>query len=451
MDRVLIIEDERIAAKSLAQFLEGRNYETECAYTLAEADGIAAAEIHDVYLVDVRLPDGNGLDLIPRLRSSHPDSTIIVLTAYGTVEDAVAALKSGADHYLIKPVNLDELLLVLQREREHRSLQAENRTLKSYVSSLSQFENLIGDSPAMVPVFSLIRKLCGSDAAVLLTGESGTGKNQVARTLHYSGLRREKPFVTVHCATIPASLLESELFGHVKGAFTGAIRDHPGRFESADGGTIFLDEVGELPSDLQVKLLRVLQEQTFERVGSNSPVQVDVRIIASTNRDLKEMVKEEKFREDLFWRLNVVEIPLPPLRERGGDIPFLIRHFVKKAAEKLGQPVPAIGNPVMNILQSYPWPGNIRELENVIERAMALIEGPEITADLLPPRLIDWKSYPAPSPIGSDSLQHKVKEFERSLIEGVLRQEGGNRAQAAKRLGISLRTLQYRLKDFKIS
>ncbi len=451
MNRLLIIEDERIAAESLAQFLEGKNYETECAYTLAEANGIAAGMAHDIYLVDVRLPDGNGLELIPRLRASHPDSTIIILTAYGTVEDAVAALKSGADHYLIKPVNLDELLLVLNREREHRSLQTENRTLKSYVSSLSQFDNLIGDSPAMAPVFSLIRKLCDSDAAVLLTGESGTGKNQVARTLHYSGLRRDKPFVTLHCATIPAALLESELFGHVKGAFTGAVRDHPGRFESADGGTIFLDEVGDLPSDLQVKLLRVLQEQTFERVGSNRPVKVDVRIIASTNRDLKEMVKEGEFREDLFWRLNVVEIALPPLRERGGDIAFLARHFVKKVAEKLERPVPAIGKPVLNILQSYPWPGNIRELENVIERAMALIEGQEITADLLPPRLISWKSNPVPLVLGFDSLQHKVKEFERSLIEGVLRQEGGNRVQAAKRLGISLRTLQYRLKDFKIS
>ncbi|MDP8235882.1 MAG: sigma-54 dependent transcriptional regulator [Candidatus Erginobacter occultus] len=451
MDKLLIIEDERIAAESLAQFLGRKNYATECAYTLTEAVGIAAGAGHDVYLVDVRLPDGNGLELIPRLRRDHPDSTIIVLTAYGTVEDAVAALKSGADHYLIKPVNLDELLLVLQRERERRSLRAENRDLKSYVSSISQFDNLIGDSPAMVPVFALIRKLCASDAAVLLTGESGTGKNQVARTLQYSGLRREKPFITVHCATIPAALLESELFGHIKGAFTGAVHDRSGRFESADGGTIFLDEVGELPPDLQAKLLRVLQEQTFERVGSNRLVQVDVRIIASTNRDLKEMVTEGKFREDLFWRLNVVEIALPPLRERGGDIVFLARHFVKMAAEKLGRPVPAIEKPVLNILQSYLWPGNIRELENVIERAMALIEGAEITVDLLPPRLIGWKSYPAPSPIGSDSLQHKVKEFERSLIEGVLRQEGGNRAQAAKRLGISLRTLQYRLKDFKIS
>jgi len=451
MDKVLIVEDERIAAESLAQFLSRRDYRAGCAYTLGEAEGLAAAEAHDVYLVDVRLPDGNGLDLIPRLRQSRPEATIIVLTAYGTIEDAVAALKSGADHYLIKPVDLDELVLVLQRERSRRALRAENAELKSIVSSLSSFDNLIGSSPAMGPVFALIRKLCNSDAAVLLTGESGTGKNQVARTLHYSGLRRDKSFVPVHCATIPTALLESELFGHVKGAFTGAVRDHPGRFEIADGGTVFLDEVGELPPDLQAKLLRVLQERTFERVGSNRSVRADIRIIAATNRDLRGMVEKGQFREDLFWRLNVVEIHLPPLRERREDIVLLAEHFARQLAEKAGLPVPSIGEATLRILQAYSWPGNIRELENTIERALALIEGTEITVDLLPPRLMHLEGSEAVNPISSDSLRQKLKDFERSLIEGVLRQEGGNRTRAATRLGISLRTLQYRLRELNLS
>lgn len=449
MNRVLIVDDERIAADSLAQFLERQGYRTECAYTLAQAAAAAEAGSHDVFLVDVRLPDGNGLSLLPRLRAVHPDAVVIILTAYGTIADAVTALKSGADHYLIKPVDLDELTLVLQRERERRAIREENRELKGFVSSLSGFENLIGSSPAMAPVFALIHKLLDSDAAVLLTGESGTGKNQVARTLHYRGRRREKRFVPVHCATIPASLMESELFGHVKGAFTGAARDRPGRFEFADGGTIFLDEVSELVGDLQAKLLRVLQDRSFERVGSNTPRQVDVRIIAATNKDLKRLVADGAFREDLFWRLNVVEIALPPLRERYDDIEELARHFVKAAAERAGRAAPAIAPEVYGIFRSYPWPGNIRELENVIERACALIEGETITPDLLPPRLLGLEEPAPPDFSRDDSLKSKLDAFERSLIQSVLDREGGNRQKAARRLGISLRTLQYRLKEFK--
>jgi len=444
--RVLIVEDERIAGKSLAEFLSRQGYQSECLATFSETRESINREKFDIYLVDVRLPDGNGLQLISRIRTKYGDAIIVILTAYGTMEDAITALKAGADNYLIKPINLDELIMVLQKEEERQSLQQENIDLKTYLTTVSGFDNLIGKSPAMLPVLERIKKLCLSNANVLITGESGTGKELVARTLHYSGSRREKPFVAINCAAIPDNLLESELFGHARGAFTGAVREHTGKFEYADGGTIFLDEIAELSPALQGKLLRILQEKTFEKLGSNRQIRVDVRVVASTNKDLKALVAEERFREDLYWRLNVVEVFLPPLRERVEDIELLARHFLKEYARHYKKPIPILPAEILNVFQAYSWPGNIRELENVIERAITLMENSEITLDLLPTRLRRLNShYSDLAESGEASLKGMLKSFEEKILGQVLREEGGNRARTAERLGISLRTLQYKL------
>jgi DNA-binding NtrC family response regulator len=451
MKKILIVEDEKIACNSLGQFLTRRGYEPVCRYTLHSASDIIISERFDIYLIDVRLPDGNGLELIPKIRGICPDAIIIILTAYATIEDAVTALKTGSDHYLIKPVDLDELLIILKREQERRSLKVENTSLKAYVSSLSGFDNLIGKSDSMLPVITRIKKLCLSDANVLITGESGTGKELAARTLHYSGMRQNNNFVAVNCAAIPVHLLESELFGYVKGAFTGAIRDHQGKFEYADGGTIFLDEIGELSQELQAKLLRVLQEKAFEKLGSNEKIQVDLRIIASTNKNLKELVERGEFREDLYWRLNVVEIHMPPLRERQEDIELLAHYFLKKFAAQQAKEAPRVSPEIMNIFRHYPWPGNIRELENVIERALALAETAEITINLLPTRLRNLENRDDAIPEAKEAqLKQMLGDFERNVILKALRAENGNRQNTAKRLGISLRTLQYKLKEHGI-
>ena len=447
----MIIEDERVAGNNLRRLLTHEGHEAECAYTFGEAVTALDAKSFDIYLIDVRLPDGNGLELIPIIRTKYPDAIIIILTAYGTIGDAVSALKAGADHYLIKPIETDELLITLQREMDHREVRVENIALKTYLSSMSGFENIIGKSAVMVPVFERIRKLCDSNATVLISGESGTGKELVARTLHYRGRRRDNRFVAVHCAAIPESLLESELFGHVKGAFTGALRDHAGRFEYADKGTIFLDEIGELSQKLQVKLLRVLQEKKFEKVGSNRQIEADVRIIASTNRDLNEMMTSGDFRKDLYWRLNVVEIHLPPLRKRTEDIELLAKHFLHKYAASLNKPVPEISSAVMTIFKDYSWPGNVRELENVLERALNLMEGEIITPETLPSRLRTPHAHFSPHPEEGDFfLKDKIKDFEKIMISKVLREENGNRCKTAEHLGISVRTLQYKLREYDI-
>ena len=452
MKKVLIVEDERIACHNLGQFMLKKGYSSTCAYTFTEAKEQIGAEKHDLYLLDVRLPDGNGLELIPAIRSTHSDATIIILTAYATIENAVRALKSGADHYLIKPVDLEELLIVIRKEEECRSVQSENVALRAYRSSMSSYDNLIGPSSAMQPVIERIKKLCLSDASVLITGESGTGKELVARTLHYSGLRKNKRFVPVNCAAIPEPLLESELFGHVRGAFTGAVQDHQGKFEYADGGTLFLDEIGELGLNLQAKFLRVLEQKSFVKLGSNHETVVDVRSLASTNRDLKERVEKGLFREDLYWRLNVIEVHLPPLRERADDIEPLARHFLKHFAVQSKKELPSLSADVLNIFREYPWPGNVREMENVIERAFILMESPLLTVHILPTRLRNLaSSYPAPSEAENAPLQKLIKNFEKNVILRVLQEENGSRTKAAERLRISLRTLQYKLKEYGIT
>jgi len=452
MKKVLIVEDEKIACHNLGQFLLKKGYSTSCAYTFTEAKKQIGLEKFNLYLLDVRLPDGNGMDLIRAIRGTQINATIIILTAYATIQNAVNALKSGADYYLIKPIDLEELLIVIRREEEHRSSQDENVSLRAYLSSMSSYDNLIGTSSAMLPVLDRIKKLCLSDASVLITGESGTGKELVARILHYSGLRRDKRFVPVNCAAIPESLLESELFGYVKGAFTGALQDHEGKFEYADGGTLFLDEIGEFGLSLQAKLLRILELKSLAKIGSNQEKMVDVRIIVSTNRDLKEMVDKGLFREDLYWRLNVIEIHLPPLRERVEDIEPLARHFLKQYAAQSKKEVPSLSADVLEIFREYPWPGNVREMENVIERAFILMESPLFTVDLLPTRLRNLaSSAPASAEAKNEPLQKLLDNFEKTVILRALQQENGSRTKAAERLRISLRTLQYKLKEYGIT
>lgn len=452
MKRVLIVEDEKVACDNLGRFLLKKGYASACVYSYTEANDRIRAERHEIYLLDVRLPDGNGLDLIPAVRGSCADAIIIMLTAYATVENAVRALKSGADHYLIKPLDLEKLLVVIKEEEEDLSARAAAHAPAAEALSPSGGEGLIGGSRAMLPVLERIRKLRASDASVLITGESGTGKELVARTLHSTGLRTAKRFVPVNCAAIPEPLLESELFGHVRGAFTGAMQDHEGKFEYADGGTIFLDEIGELGLSLQAKLLRVLEQKTFMKLGSNRETAVDVRILASTNRNLKEMVEKGLFREDLYWRLNVIEIHLPCLRKREGDIELLARHFLVRYAARARKEIPALAPEVMEIFREYPWPGNVREMENVIERAFILMESPMLTVDLLPTRLRNLASVvPPPAEAGDESLQKMLGGFERDVILKVLQQEHGSRARAAERLRISIRTLQYKLKEYGIT
>ncbi|MEI6634191.1 MAG: sigma-54 dependent transcriptional regulator [Chlamydiota bacterium] len=451
MKKVLIVEDEKIACDNLGQFLLKKGYSPSCAYTFAEAREQIRSERHDIYLVDVRLPDGNGLELIPAIRGALSDAIIIILTAYATVENAVSALKSGADHYLIKPIDLEELLVVVRKE-ERLSVQQKTAALGTETPPLAGHEDLIGTSRVMLPVLDLIKRLCLSDASVLITGESGTGKELAARTLHYSGPRGKKRFVPVNCAALPEPLLESELFGHVKGAFTGALQDREGKFEYADGGTLFLDEIGELGLALQAKFLRILEQKSFVKLGSNRETVADVRILASTNRDLKEMVDKGLFREDLYWRLNVVEIHLPPLRERAEDIELFARHFLAQYAERSNKAVPALSPDVREIFREYPWPGNVREMENVLERAFILMESPTLTVDLLPTRLRNLASVvPPPAETGNEPLQKLLGDFERDVILKVLQQENGSRAKAAERLRISLRTLQYKLKEYNIT
>jgi len=450
--KVLIIEDERVACDNLGRFLSKKGYEPACVYTFAEARDRIRSERCDIYVVDVRLPDGNGLEIIPAIRGSGRDAIIIILTAYATVENAVSALKSGADHYLIKPIDPEELLAVVKKEEERLCVQQGTIAPRAEIPSLHGNEALIGTSPAMLPVLNLIKRLRHSDSNVLLTGESGTGKELAARTLHYSGPRGRNRFVPINCAAIPEPLLESELFGHVKGAFTGALQDREGKFEYATGGTLFLDEIGELGLALQAKFLRVLEQKTFVKLGSNRETAVDVRIVASTNRNLREMVDKGLFREDLYWRLNVVEIHLPPLRERTEDIEPLARHFFERYAERWRKAVPEISPDVREIFREYPWPGNVRELENVIERAFILMESPVLTVDLLPTRLRNLASIvPPPAETRDAPLRKLLGDFERDVILKVLQQENGSRAKAAERLRISLRKLQYKLKEYQIT
>lgn len=402
----------------------------------------------DVVLTDLRMPGMDGLELLARLLEREPRPVVIMLTAYGNIETAVEAMKHGAYDFLPKPVNLDRLELLLERALAERRLGAENARLKAQLDRKYGFENIIGSSPAMQEVFEVIRQAAPTRATVLIQGESGTGKELVARALHQCSPRRDGPFVPVHCAALAPTLLESELFGHEKGAFTGAVERRRGRFELADGGTLFLDEIGEIDMALQVKILRVLEERQFERVGGGETLHVDVRLVAATNRDLKKMVQEGTFREDLYYRIYVINVTLPPLRERGeGDIARLAKHYLKELSKENGKPEANLTPAAMDVLASYAWPGNVRELRNVLERMIVLGPGGTLDVEQIPLALRQAVMEGAGDATGR-SVGGGTSPTERERVVEALERCGGHRTRAAALLGMSRRTFQRRLSEY---
>jgi two-component system NtrC family response regulator len=445
--RVLVVDDEPAQREMVAGFLRKRGFE------VAEApDGDAALthfrqEACDLVLTDQKMPGMSGLELIGALRAVNPEAQVIIMTAYGTIETAVAAIRSGAADYLTKPLNLDELLHRIARVRERQRLLGENRELRLALAERHRVEGIIGDSGRMQEVLSVVSRVATSDATVLIRGESGTGKELIARAIHYASSRAAGPLVTVNCAALPETLLESELFGHERGAFTGATALRRGRFELAHGGTLFLDEIGDLPAHLQVKLLRVLQERQFERVGGSRPVAVDVRIIAATHQDLEARIRDGRFRDDLYYRINVVTIVLPPLRERREDLPPLIDHFLRVFAAKNRKTVRGLTRDAREALLRYDYPGNVRELENLIERAVVLTRGEVIDmADL--PLTLDAPPGSGEPPTG---LVSAVEGLERAMIRDALGRAGGVQTRAADALGISERVLRYKLRKYGLA
>lgn len=451
--RILVVDDEASARNALTEILSDEGYSVSAASDGFKALALAGEQAPEIVLTDVKMPGMDGLHLLEELRHRFPETAVVLMTAFGAVESAVRAMRHGAADYLVKPLNSDELLVVIERSLEQVRLRQEAARLRQQVSERYRFENIVGSSPQMQQLFKSVAQIAPSKATVLISGESGTGKELIAAAIHQHSGRAEQPFVKLHCAALAESLLESELFGHERGAFTGAERRRIGRFEQADGGTLFLDEIGEISPATQVKLLRVLQEHEFERVGGNQSVKVDVRVVAATNRDLKAMVAQGKFREDLYYRLNVIDLHLPPLRERSSDIGALAFHFLRKYASENGKALSEIDDAALSMLCRHLWPGNVRELENVIERAVVLASGKAIVAADLPRELQQTSpagaSSNAPSAVGRPAIPGaSMADLERFAILETLAHVGGSNAKAAEMLGISVRTIQYRLREY---
>ena len=447
MARILVVDDEKNYLVVLAALLSAEGFEVTTAPNAARAAALIAEDEPDLVITDMRMPGMSGLELIQQVKPTHSDLPMLVMTAFGTVENAVEAMKAGASDYITKPFKNQELVLTVRRALTMRKLLTQNRLLREELGSQRGFSNIIGDSKAMQDVFELVEKVAATKATVLLTGESGTGKELIARALHARSPRAEEPFVAVNCMALTETLLESELFGHEKGSFTGAVARRKGRFELADGGTLFLDEVGEIAQSLQVKLLRVLQERTFERVGGGQEIKVDVRIVTATNKDLAALVKEGSFREDLYYRLDVVRIDLPPLRRRKEDLPLLVAHFVKKFAAEMGRPAPEVSKEAMQRLYDHSWPGNVRELENALERAVILAGG-NITPQDLP--LQGGQDEPGSEislPRGM-TITQAVEELELRMIQRALAENNGVAAHAAQTLGVTKSNLAYKMKKY---
>jgi len=445
--RILVVDDEPAQRELVRGFLRKQGFDVAEAGGGREAVARFKQEPFDLVLTDMRMPDLSGLDVLEAVRSMSPETAVMIVTAYGTIETAVSAVKAGAADYLTKPLNLDELLHRIHRVRERHQLVAENRELREALAERHRVEGIIGDSGRMQEVLSLVRRVAPSDATVLIRGESGTGKELIAKALHYASPRASGPLVKVNCAALAEGLLEAELFGHEKGAFTGAVASRKGRFELADSGSIFLDEIGDLPPHLQVKLLRVLQEREFERVGSSRPIKVDVRLLAATHRDLEMLVREGRFRDDLYYRINVVTILLPPLRERREDLPPLIECFVRAFAEKNGKTIRGLTAEAREALLRYDYPGNVRELENLIERAVVLTRDDVIGPEDLPLTL----GAPPPETGADAGLVAAVEGLERRMIREALAKANGTQTRAAELLGISERVLRYKLRKYGLS
>ena len=444
--RIVVVDDEPAQRELIGGFLKKQGHEVLLAAGGAEALArIREAQV-DLVLSDSKMPGMTGPELLGEVKALNPEIPFLLVTAYGTVETAVAAMKDGAADYLLKPLDLEELLVRIARASERVRLRRSVRELTTQLLERHRLEGIIGESGRMQEVLALVRRVAPSDATVLIRGESGTGKELIARALHYNSTRADGPLVSLNCAALPEQLLESELFGHEKGAFTGAVAQRKGRFELSDGGSIFLDEIGDLSLALQVKLLRVLQERQFERLGGSRTLSVDVRVIAATNRDLETALRRGAFREDLYYRLNVVTVQLPPLRDRREDIPALLDHFLAKFAEKNRRPVPGLTAAARDALMKYDYPGNIRELENIVERAVLLCRGNVIDQEDLPATVRPERRDPASPPTGS--LPEVLEAIERRAILEALERHGGVQTRAADELGIGERVLRYKLKKY---
>jgi two-component system, NtrC family, response regulator PilR len=450
-ERLLVVDDEPSMREFLEIMLSQEGYSVALASTGEEGFKLYRQSEPDMVLTDVKMPGMSGLELIKEIHALDPTVPIVAITAYACADDAVRAVRAGAYDYLSKPFQIDDLRVIIRNALESRRLRKENQTLRRSLDGQHRFSDMVGKSPSMVEIFDLVSRVAPSKASVLIVGESGTGKELIARAIHTRSARADKPFVTINCTAIPESLLESEMFGHVKGSFTGAVGNKPGLVEAAHLGTLFLDEVGDIPLSVQAKLLRFLQEREFRRVGGTDDKKVDVRVIAATNRKLEKEMENGAFREDLYYRLNVIRIRLPPLVEREEDIPLLVDHFLKKFALEQGKDIGRVSSLAMRILCNYTYPGNVRELENIIERCVTLEDSDQLTADNLPPKLFEGpENKVAPvtdtdiPPDGID-LNRTMENLERKLITRALEITGGNRSRAAALLGISFRSLRYRL------
>jgi two-component system response regulator AtoC len=438
--KVLIVDDEAIIRDALSDWLKDIGYQVFTAENGHKALEVIEKEKPGIMIADLVMPGMDGIELMKRAKAQQPNIEVIIITAYASIPTAITAMKEGAYDYIEKPFCPERAELLVKKLAEHRELIEENLSLRQKLEDRYRFENIIAKSSKMQRVIEVIRVVAKSNATILITGESGTGKELVARAIHSQSDRRSKPFVAVSCAALPESLLESELFGHEKGSFTGAHAQKKGKFEFANGGTLFLDEIGEMSANIQVHLLRVLEEKEFTRVGGNEPIRVDVRVISATNRDLRKAIENQEFREDLYYRLNVVNIELPPLRERKEDIPLLAEHFLHKFAVENRKEVTAFSPEVIESLLAYDWPGNIRELENAIERAIILSRNSSITTADLPQENV--------SLVGSASIGKNLKEVEKIHILNVLRETGENYSEAARILGVSRMTLYNKAKEY---
>jgi len=452
-DRILVADDEQSMREFLDIMLKKEGYKVSLASNGEEVLKLIDKDLFDLVLLDVRMPKLDGIGVLKKIKITSPETIVIMITAYASADTAIKAMKEGAYDYITKPFKVEEIKLIIKNALEKKNLQKENLLLKQVVRDRYRFGSIIGQSSKMLALYDLLEKIAPTKTNILVTGESGTGKELVAKAIHYNSSRKDKPFVTLNCGAIPESLIESELFGHMKGAFTDAIATKKGLFEMADEGTIFLDEISELPFLMQVKLLRILQDKEFKRVGGTDDIRVDVRIISATNKDLEEAVKEKRFREDLFYRLNVIQVKMPPLRDRKEDIPILAAHFLKKYSEELSKTILKISPEALNMLLNYEYPGNVRELQNIIERAVALGNGNELTPQHLSSYLDEQIQSKRGAieldipPEGID-LEKVIEEIERALLLKALNRTKGIKKKAAELLRINFRSMRYRLEKY---